>query len=600
METKIDVYYINCTGCANNVGDMAGPYIINKILNKQINQFGPSHNPIKPTLMVVGSTARDSQAGCIIAGVGILSKNDKINDFMDCWSVRGKHTLNLIIDKINEKKKNIDYTKIILGDTGLIMPFFYPKNAINKIKKQYKYGVILHYVDYNKGYSKCITGNNIIFLNVNSNLESFIDQMLLCEKIITSSLHGLVFAHAYNIPVCWIRMSKTLLPIDDIKFHDYFSCYDDNIELNRKCKILDCDSITNIESLNDLIYIKYDSYYMEIKQNEIYDQLYTKLWEKYGNKNIKKIYSYSKTENILTDTINGKNYFINRIGGIDFDLFVQYRINNNNINKTYGSQFKKNLEKYAGFYDIKQNPDILEKFINLYKESYSNSDIITIANGVTKSNNNYLLPTSSYYGISKMDESKYFDELLGASFLINYDYLENFRYIGKWFSLLSNKKILVISPFKNEIIKQLKIKNELFTTKNKLFDLFEYPEFNDIIFIDSPLTLNNFVTPDNNWLETYNKLCDEIKNKVNDFEVCLLMCGCYASPLGSYIKKIGRSAIYLGGIGQLLFGIKGSRYNIPYYSQFMNDKWIYPDISDKIKNINLNSYLNSEGLKAYF
>jgi len=38
--------------------------------------------------------------------------------------------------------------------------------------------------------------------------------------VISSSLHGLIIAHAYNIPAIWVRLGNRLYG-DNIKFRDY-------------------------------------------------------------------------------------------------------------------------------------------------------------------------------------------------------------------------------------------------------------------------------------------------------------------------------------------------------------------------------------------
>jgi hypothetical protein len=46
-----------------------------------------------------------------------------------------------------------------------------------------------------------------------------------------------------------------------------------------------------------------------------------------------------------------------------------------------------------------------------------------------------------------------------------------------------------------------------------------------------------------------------------DFDIALLGCGGYGLPLCNFIKtKLKKSAIYIGGGLQLLFGISGSRW----------------------------------------
>jgi hypothetical protein len=59
--------------------------------------------------------------------------------------------------------------------------------------------------------------------------------------------------------------------------------------------------------------------------------------------------------------------------------------------------------------------------------------------------------------------------------------------------------------------------------------------------------------------------------------VALLGCGAYGLPLAAAIKRSGRQAIHLGGALQVLFGIRGRRWEqIPKIAALMNDHWIRP------------------------
>jgi len=99
------------------------------------------------------------------------------------------------------------------------------------------------------------------------------------------------------------------------------------------------------------------------------------------------------------------------------------------------------------------------------------------------------------------------------------------------------------------------------------------------------------------WFEALKYMEDKIANI--DFDICILGCGAYGLPLAAHVKRLGKKAIHLGGGTQLLFGIKGKRWEEQYdrvwlyrpdasininYVDLFNDHWVYPDQSEKPKN----------------
>lgn len=50
-------------------------------------------------------------------------------------------------------------------------------------------------------------------------IECVIDNILACENTFSSSLHGIIVSHAYNIPSLRVNFQASL---GDLKFHDYF------------------------------------------------------------------------------------------------------------------------------------------------------------------------------------------------------------------------------------------------------------------------------------------------------------------------------------------------------------------------------------------
>lgn len=586
-----ELYYVECEGCKTNVGDMIGPYLMKKITGTTHIHAAPGRDMSKSCISMVGSIARDSNLNSIIAGVGILISACKIKAFKECWAVRGKYTLEKIKETCKNNNYNINCDDIVLGDPGILMPYFYPKYCTFKIQKKYKYGVILHYVDNNEKYKSRILDKDVHYIDVSLPVEKFIDELLLCENIISSSLHGVVLGNAYRIPTCWIRMDGTILPKDDIKFHDYFSAiYEDK----KNCFVID-RPINISEIPRDYYIIAHDEF--TFVQQKLYDRLLTNILALHGKKT-NHIYSCDGAANVFEKYVSGKeNYFFNRIGGNELDIYVKYIQSGRDIKAINTDAITNNIKKYAGYYDPKNNPKILKFFLDKFEESYAESDVVMVANSALSSALGYIQPTDQYYKASNDESFKNIaEQLMEDKTCIKFHYIESLNKMDSWFRLLNGKRVLIVSPFTNEIKKQLKNKHNLFKDVN--FQKINYPEFARVEYITTPLTMDGFNIPHENWKETYHDLCRQVRNKKREFDVALLMCGSYASPLGLYIKKIYRSAIYLGGIGQLLFGIKGSRYMIPYYTRFMNEHWIYPELSNKLKMDP--DYCRNEGFKAYF
>ena len=56
----------------------------------------------------------------------------------------------------------------------------------------------------------------------------------------------------------------------------------------------------------------------------------------------------------------------------------------------------------------------------------------------------------------------------------------------------------------------------------------------------------------------------------------------------SDVKKLNKQAIHIGGGLQILFGIKGRRWDVhPEISQLYNDSWVRPSNNEKTLNIDV-------------
>jgi hypothetical protein len=63
--------------------------------------------------------------------------------------------------------------------------------------------------------------------------------------------------------------------------------------------------------------------------------------------------------------------------------------------------------------------------------------------------------------------------------------------------------------------------------------------------------------------------------------VALLGCGAYGLPLAAAIADSGRVAVHVGGALQLLFGIRGRRWEAsPRFEPLMNPSWVRPSLAE--------------------
>lgn len=143
-----------------------------------------------------------------------------------------------------------------------------------------------------------------------------------------------------------------------------------------------------------------------------------------------------------------------------------------------------------------------------------------------------------------------------------------------WSAGLKGKKVLVIHPFVDTIRKQYEKREKLFDNRD-ILPKFELKTLRAVQTIAGQKD-ERF----KDWFEALEYMYEEAM-KI-DFDVAIIGCGAYGFPLAAKLKKAGKQAVHLGGATQILFGIKGARWdNHPFISKLYNEYWVRPSKSER-------------------
>jgi pyruvyltransferase len=213
---KIKLMYYKCP--QDNWGDIVAKHIAEEYSKKEsvLMPFVGSRD-CGDVYAVTGSILQIIRSSNVIVwGLGFISENDSLTTKPKILSVRGPLTRGKLI----EQGQNCPE---IYGDPALLMSRIYKP----LIKKKYKIGVIPHYVDKSNPWLNKFKNNKDIKIIDISNRASkersygFIDEVLECDLIISSSLHGIIVGDSYGIPSYWVEFSNKVVG-KGFKFRDYF------------------------------------------------------------------------------------------------------------------------------------------------------------------------------------------------------------------------------------------------------------------------------------------------------------------------------------------------------------------------------------------
>mgnify|MGYP000695071333 CR=1 FL=1 len=303
------------------------------------------------------------------------------------------------------------------------------------------------------------------------------------------------------------------------------------------------EPIFALEFLNGLITLPYDKIIGTQKKNFI---------------NKKQIDKFESNKHLKSLIDSKKPFMAGRLGSAEtyamLTLHAYFRGYSKNINNDY----IESLKSIAGFFGEKDT-DNLNYFYNLYIKGLETCDF----------------QISFRWRMENYFLRKFYKKPIYSNVLTPFE-IKN-----SWLKSLEGLTVLVIHPFVDDIEAQY-LKKEL------LFSHEVLPDFN-LKTLEAVQSLAYNPTEYSSWGEALKSM--ERKIKDIDFDIALIGAGAYGYPLAYMIKKMNRQAVHIGGALQLLFGIKGKRWDYPNpVSKYFNEHWIRPSEKYRIRN-----YSNIEG-----
>ncbi len=214
MGNRVDAYWWNA---APNAGDEVTPFLLKAL------GFTPVHTwKDQAEVIACGSVLQKlspDYSGYIL-GAGLLNRVAvPALPRAQIAAVRGEYT-----------KEALGISSLLaLGDPGLLVSRYLP----GRPTPGYRLGIIPHFREKDHPSVRQLCARyrgEVLFIDIQHGIHQVIRQMLTCDAILSSSLHGVVFADAYGIPSAWYTTQNVLSDDGKFKYLDYYSAFQRAVE----------------------------------------------------------------------------------------------------------------------------------------------------------------------------------------------------------------------------------------------------------------------------------------------------------------------------------------------------------------------------------
>jgi len=135
-----------------------------------------------------------------------------------------------------------------------------------------------------------------------------------------------------------------------------------------------------------------------------------------------------------------------------------------------------------------------------------------------------------------------------------------------WHNFLSDKTVLCVSPFSETVKSQ----------SQKFNKIWNGATIGNVVTVTCPYSEALTGQEPKPWQEKLSYMLEEI-NKL-DFDFATVGCGGLSLSVCKHIKQMGKPCVHLGGGNQLLYGIRGRRWDDGFakHDWYGTDNWVRP------------------------
>ncbi|BBE74625.1 polysaccharide pyruvyl transferase family protein [Oharaeibacter diazotrophicus] len=203
----------NTAKTGRNWGDKLNPVLAALLSGRPVvNGKGTLRSDDAPAIRMIGSSLGSIRPRSVVYGTGYIDTADKTPVPRAVAAVRGP------LSRAKALAAGLDVPDVY-GDMALLLPLFYRP----AIEPTFDVGVIQHFRDAEgEPLPPVPAGLKVKVIDILGSITGVVDDILSCREIVSSSLHGLIAAHAYGRPATWLKWGNRPMG-DDFKFRDYFA-----------------------------------------------------------------------------------------------------------------------------------------------------------------------------------------------------------------------------------------------------------------------------------------------------------------------------------------------------------------------------------------